>query len=168
MVLVWNAMAHSLSSALGFSILDEWESQIIPRPPFLNAWKHGKFKNVSRVICGRPTLLTIAKGGWSSWQTTHEWHSRSSLSSNKHVGDLGMSSYVHWVTSGGVRLVHIHRNWWACEPNEATSTCIGLLIQALICYHPAKVVDLESPNGGTFSNKYAHGCIHVYCKCCTT
>jgi len=30
-------MAQSLSFALGFSILEEWESQIIPGPPFLNA-----------------------------------------------------------------------------------------------------------------------------------
>jgi hypothetical protein len=61
-----NPMAHSLSSALGSSILDEWESQIIPGPPFLNARECGKLKNVGRAIHGRPTLLTIAKGGRSS------------------------------------------------------------------------------------------------------
>jgi len=56
-------MAHSLSFVLGSSILNEWESQIIPRPPFLNAWDCGKLKNVSKVVCGRPTLLTTTKGG---------------------------------------------------------------------------------------------------------
>jgi hypothetical protein len=37
MVPMWSPMVHSLSFALGFYILDEWESQIIPRLPFLNA-----------------------------------------------------------------------------------------------------------------------------------
>jgi hypothetical protein len=32
-----NPMARSLSFTLGSSILDEWESQIIPMPPFLIA-----------------------------------------------------------------------------------------------------------------------------------
>jgi hypothetical protein len=78
------------------------------------------------------------------------------MSSTKHVGDLGMSSYVRWITFDGARLIHIHRNRWACELTEVTSTYIGLLIQALIYCHPTKTVGLESPNGGTFSNKYAH------------
>jgi hypothetical protein len=34
--------------------------------PFLNAQECGKFNNVSRAIIGRPTMLTIAKDGWSS------------------------------------------------------------------------------------------------------
>jgi hypothetical protein len=59
-------MAHSLSSTLGSSIVDEWESQIIPRPPFLNAQKCGKLNNVGKDVHGKPTLLTTAKGGWSS------------------------------------------------------------------------------------------------------
>jgi hypothetical protein len=103
-----------------------------PWPSFLNARECGKLKNVSRVACGRPTLLTIAKGGRSSWQTVDEWCPRSNMSSTKHVGDLGMSSYVRCITSSGVRLVHIHQNWWAREPTEATSTYINSLIQALI------------------------------------
>ncbi len=49
-------MAHSLSSTLDFSILDEWESQIIPRPPSLNALEHGKLYNVGRATCGRPIV----------------------------------------------------------------------------------------------------------------
>jgi hypothetical protein len=53
---MWNPMAHSLSSTLDFSILDEWESQIIPRPPSLNALEHGKLYNVGRATCGRPIV----------------------------------------------------------------------------------------------------------------
>ncbi len=163
-----NPMAFSLSSTLGFSILDEWESQIILGPPFLNAWECGKFKNVGKVARGRPTLLTTTKGGQSSWQTAHEWCFGSNMSSTKHVSDLGMSSYARWITSSGARLVHIHWNRWAHEPTKATSTCISLPIQALICCHPTKIVGLKSPNGGTSSNKYAHGCICDCYKCCTT
>ncbi len=165
---VQNPMAHSFSFALGSSILNECESQIILRPPFLNAWKCGKVKNVGRVAHGRPTLLTIAKGGRSSWRTMHEWCLGSNMSSTKHVGDLKMSSYVCWITSGGVKLVHIHKNWWIHEPTEVESTYIGSPIQALICCHPTKIVGLISFNGGTFSKKYAHGCICDCYKCCTT
>ncbi len=129
-------------------------------------WK--KLKIVGRAACGRPTLLTIAKSGRSSWRTTHEWHLGSNMSSTKHVDDLRMSSYACWITSGGVKLVHIHQNQWAHEPTEVTSTNIGWQIQALIYCHPTKTIGLESPNGGTFSNKYAHGCIYDCCKCCTT
>jgi hypothetical protein len=43
------------------------------------------------------------------------------------------------------------------KPIKVTSTCTSLLIQGLIYYHPTKTIGLESPNGGTFSNKYAHG-----------
>jgi len=129
---------------------------------------NGKFKNVGMVVHGWPTLLTTSKGGQSSWRTTHEWHPRSNMSSTKHVGDLGMSSYARWITFGGARLIHIHRNRWARELIKVASTYIDLLIQALIGCHPAKTVGLESPNGGTFSNKYAHGCICDYCKCCVT
>ncbi len=57
-----NPMAHYYSYTLGSFVLYEWESQIILKPPSLNAWKCGKFKNVIRATCGRPTLLTIAKG----------------------------------------------------------------------------------------------------------
>jgi hypothetical protein len=168
MVPMRNPMVHSFSSALGFSILVECKSQIILRPPFLNAWECWKFKNVGRVVYGRPTLLTTTKGGQSSWQIVHEWCPRSNMSSTKHVGDLGMNSYVHWITFGGVKLVHIYRNWWAHEPIEATSTCTGLPIQALICCHIAKTIGLKSSNGGTFSNKYANACICNWYKCCTT
>jgi hypothetical protein len=167
-VLVQNPMARSLSSALGSSILDEWESQIIHGPPFLNAWKCWKLKKVSKVIRGRPTLLTTTKGGWSSWWTTHEWDLGSNMSSTKHVGDLGMRSYAHWITSNGARLIHIHQNRWTREPTEETLTCINSLIQTLICCHLAKIVGLKSPNGGTFANKYAQGCICDCYKCCTT
>jgi hypothetical protein len=66
MVPMQNPKAHSLSFTLGFSILDEWESQIILEPPFLNALECGKLKNVGRADCGRPTLLTTTKGGWLS------------------------------------------------------------------------------------------------------
>jgi hypothetical protein len=66
MVLMQNPVACSLSSTMGFSILDEWESQIILEPPSLNAWEHGKFNNVGRVACGRSTFLTTTKGGQSS------------------------------------------------------------------------------------------------------
>jgi len=156
MVLMQNPMAHSFSSTLGFSILDECESQIILWPPFLNAWECGKLKNVGKVVHERPTLLTVAKGGRSSWWNTHEWHPRSNMSSTKHVGDLGMNSYVHWITSSGVKLIHIHRNRWICEPIEVASTYTGLLIQTLIYCHLAKLISIKSPNGGTFSNKYAH------------
>jgi hypothetical protein len=90
------------------------------------------------------------------------------MSSTKHVGDLGMSSYAHWITSGGARLVHIHRNQWVHETTKATSTSTNLLIHALIYCHPAKTIGLESPSGEMFSNKYAHGCICVCCKCYTT
>jgi hypothetical protein len=48
-------MAHSLSFALGFSILDKSSMG----PPFLNASKCGKLKNVGRAVCGRPTLLPM-------------------------------------------------------------------------------------------------------------
>jgi len=66
MVPMRNLMACSLSFAMGFSILDEWESQIILGPPSLNAWEHEKLNNVGRAACGRPTLLTTTKGGQSS------------------------------------------------------------------------------------------------------
>jgi len=81
-----NPMAHYCSYTLGSSVLYEWESQIIPRPPSLNAWICGKLKTVIRATCGRPTLLTIAKGGWSSWRTTHEWSHVFNISSTKHMG----------------------------------------------------------------------------------
>jgi hypothetical protein len=163
-----NPMAHSLSSTLGSSILDECESQIILGPPFLNAWKCGKFKNIGRANHGRPSILNTVTSGQSSWWTPHEWRPGSNMPSIKPVGDLGVNSYACWITFGGARLVHIHQNQWACEPIEATSTLTILPIQALICYHLAKIVGLKSPNGGTFSNKYAHGCICDCYKCCTT
>jgi hypothetical protein len=147
-MLVWNPVAHSFSSALGSSILDEWESKIIRGSPFLNAWECEKLKNVGKATHGRPTLLATTKGDWSSWQTAHEWHPGSNMSSIKHVGDLGMSSYVHWINNGA-RLIYIHWNRWAHEPIEATSICTCSIIQALIYYHLAKIVGLESPNGGT-------------------
>jgi hypothetical protein len=65
MVLVQNPMAYSRSPTIGSSILYELESQIILGLPPLNAWKRENFKNVNKVINGRPTLLTIVKGGWS-------------------------------------------------------------------------------------------------------
>jgi hypothetical protein len=61
-----NPMACSLSFTMGFSKLDQWGSQIILGPPSLNAWEHGKFNNVGRVACERPTLLTTTKGDQSS------------------------------------------------------------------------------------------------------
>ncbi len=114
------------------------------------AWECGKLKNVGGVVHGRPTLLTIAKGGWSSWWTTHEWHPRSNMSPTKHVGDLGMNSYACWITFGGVKLIHIHWNRWACEPTKVASTYTSSLIQALICCHPSKSIGQESPNGSHF------------------
>jgi hypothetical protein len=63
MVLVRNPMVCSLSFTLGSSVIDEQESQIILGPPFLNARECEKLKNVGRATCGRPTLLTITKGG---------------------------------------------------------------------------------------------------------
>jgi hypothetical protein len=81
------------------------------------------------------------------------------MSPTKHVGDLGMNSYACWITSSDARLVHIHQNQWAHEPIETTSTCTGLPTHSLICRHLAKTIGLESLNGGTFSNKYAHGCM---------
>jgi hypothetical protein len=168
MVLVQNPMAYSFSFTLGFSILNEWESQIIHGLPFLNAWKCGKFKNDGRVVYGRPTLLTMTKDGWPSWQIIHEWYHGSNMSSTKHVGDLNMSSYAYWITSNGVKLIHIHHNQWSHGPIEIASTCISLSIQALICCHLAKTIGLKSPLGGTFSNKYVHGYICVCYKCCTT
>jgi hypothetical protein len=63
MVLVWNPIVRSFSFASVSSILDECKSQIIPRPPFLNAWECGKLKIVGRTIHGKPTLLTTTKGG---------------------------------------------------------------------------------------------------------
>ncbi len=129
----------------------------------LNAWKCGKLKNVdSRATHGRPMLLTTTKGGQSSWQTTREWRLGSNMSSTKHVGDLGMNSYAHWITFSGVRLFHIHKNRWVQEPIGITSTCTSSPIQVIICCHLTKTA-----NGGTFSNKYARGCICDYYKCCT-
>ncbi len=163
-----NFVACFFSLTFCFSILDEWESQIILGSQIFNSWKRGKLKNVGRAVRGRPTILTTTKVGWSWWWTTHEWHPRSNISSTKHVGDLRMSSYACWITSKGATLIHIHRNWWAHESTEVTSTYINLSVQALICYYPTKTINLESPNGGIFSNKYAHGCICVCYKCCTT
>jgi len=37
-----------------------------PWAPIPKCMKMWKFKNVGRVACGRPTLLTTTKGGWSS------------------------------------------------------------------------------------------------------
>ncbi len=99
---------------------------------------------------------------------SYEWSPGSNMSFTKHVGDLGTSSYVHWITSGGVGLIHIHQNRWVREPTKATSTYTSLSIQALIYCHLAKTISIEPPDGGTFSNKYAHGCICECCKCCTT
>ncbi len=65
MVLVQNPMACSDSPTIGSSILYELESQIILGLSPLNAWERENFKNVNKVINERPTLLTIAKGGWS-------------------------------------------------------------------------------------------------------
>jgi hypothetical protein len=65
-VLVQNPMARSFSFALGSSILDECEFEIIHGPPFLNAQECEKFKNVGKATHGRPTLLTITKGDRSS------------------------------------------------------------------------------------------------------
>ncbi len=56
-------MACSFSFALGSSILNECKFKIILGPPFPNSREFGKFNNVGKVVCGRPTLLTIAKGG---------------------------------------------------------------------------------------------------------
>ncbi len=139
-----------------------------PYAPIRKCMRCGKLKNVGKATCGRPTLLTITKCDRSLWRIAHEWHLGSNMTSTKHVDDLGMNSYACWITFGGVKLIHIHWNWWACELVETTSTYTSLLIQALIYYHPPKTIDLESPNGGAFSNKYAHGCICDYCKCCTT
>jgi hypothetical protein len=45
-------MVHSLSSALGCTILDELESQIIFRLSSQNACECGKLKNVNRIVFG--------------------------------------------------------------------------------------------------------------------
>ncbi len=161
-----NPMASSFWSIVGFVKLDEF--QIIVGPPSLNAWKCGKFNNVGRVAHEKPILFTTTKGGWSSWWIAQEWYPWFRMSSTKHMGNLRMRWYAHWITSGGVRLVQIHQNQWACEPIKATSTNTSSSIQALICCQLAKIVGRESSNVGTFSNKCAHGCICVYCQHCTT
>ncbi len=56
--LMWKPMAHSFTFTFSSSILDELESHIIPRLPFQNAWKQGKFNKIGKVICGSLTLLT--------------------------------------------------------------------------------------------------------------
>jgi hypothetical protein len=58
-------MAHFLSFTLGFSILNEWKCQTICRFPSENVWECKKLKNVNGAIYSYPTILTIAKGGWS-------------------------------------------------------------------------------------------------------
>ncbi len=84
------------------------------------------------------------------------------MSSTKHVGDLGMSSYAHWITFGGARLVHIHWNRLVSEPNEVASTSIGSLIQALICCHPSKIVGKYNPPMVGHSPTNMHIDVYVY------
>jgi hypothetical protein len=45
-------MVHALSYALGCTILDELESQIILRLSSQNAYECGKLKNVNWIVCG--------------------------------------------------------------------------------------------------------------------
>ncbi len=123
-----NPIVYYHSSALGSSILDELVSQIMLGPPSQNAWKRGELKKKGKTIQGRPTLLIITKGGWSSYLTIEKCHHGSKMSSTKHVSDLGMSQYVLWSTFRRARLVHSHRKRWACEPTTATTICTGSLI----------------------------------------
>ncbi len=136
------------------------KSQLILGPPFLNAQECGKLKNVGKVGHERPTLLTITKGGQSSWRIVHEWYPISNMSSI-------MNSYVHWITFGGVELIHMHWNQWVHVPKQHPPTLVHRS-KPSICCHLVKTIGLISLNGGTFCNKYAHGCMRDYCKCCTT
>lgn len=127
---MWKPMAHSFSFTLDSSILDELKSQTLLRPPFWNVWKCKKLGNVNKIVCESSTLLATTKHGQSSWWIAHDWHPKHNMSSTKHVDDLKMTWYSHWIIFRGVRLNHIRWNWWACEPTIIASTYTHLSIQA--------------------------------------
>jgi glyoxylate carboligase len=60
---VQNPIAHHRSLALSSFILDELVSQIIHGLPSQNVGQREKLKKVGNDAQGRPTLLTITKGG---------------------------------------------------------------------------------------------------------
>jgi len=63
-VLVQKPMAQGLLILVGSSTVEELKSQIVLGLPFLNAWKHGKLKNVGKATHGRFVIvLTTTKGG---------------------------------------------------------------------------------------------------------
>jgi hypothetical protein len=90
------------------------------------------------------------------------------MSSTRHVGDLEMSRYAFWNTSGEARLVHGHQKKWAHEPTTIAPIYTDSLIQALICCHVTNIAGRESPKGGTFFNTYAHECSWEVYKYCNT
>jgi len=155
---VQNPIVHFCSLTLGSSILDELASQVMPKLPSWNVWECKKLKRIGSAAWGRPTLLTTTKGGWSSRWLVEECHPRSKMSSTKHAGDLEMSQYAVWSTSGGTRLIHSHWKQQAHEPIATTSTYTNSLIQAQVYCHVANIVNRESHKGGTFSNTHAHEC----------
>jgi hypothetical protein len=86
-----NSMACSLSLALGSSMHDELASQIMVGHGSQNAWDWGKLKNINKVICESPTLLTTTKRIWLTWHITHDWHLGSNMLYTKHMGALEVS-----------------------------------------------------------------------------
>lgn len=97
-------------------------------------WAHKKLKKVGKATHGRPTLLTTINGGWSSWRTTKDWCLRSNMSSTKHVGGRGMSSYACQITSGDVMLIRIHWNRWTNNYNIHLHWLTKPNLDLLSCY----------------------------------
>jgi hypothetical protein len=104
------AKSHSVLLLINIGLLHlGWVGiPIMPGPPFQNAWRCEKLKRVGNVAQGKPTLLTIAKGGWSPCWTTEKCCLKSKMSSTKHASDLKMSQYALWSTYGKARLIHSH------------------------------------------------------------
>jgi hypothetical protein len=60
-------MVHALSYALGCTILDELESQIILRLSSQNAYECGKLKNVNWIVCGTIKGRKLSYVGQTLW-----------------------------------------------------------------------------------------------------
>jgi hypothetical protein len=141
-VLMWKPMAANPFIYIGFLHVQRLCN--LKPPQVFHPKMHENVKNSKNnciTSCESPTLLSTTKGGQSSYTLDYTWMmSRSNMSSTKHVSHLGINWYAFWITSNGVRLVHIHWNQWECEPIDVAFTYISSPIQTQIWCHFANIV----------------------------
>jgi hypothetical protein len=152
-VLLHKFIMWSLSSTFDSFILEKLEFQIVLRLPSQNAWKFGKLKKIGRAIHGLIIMTNCIKMLNHIQYVIHQTCGRPHM----FIG----SPLMVLVNPYPLKLMGTKTKYIAF-------THTNLPVQAQICYHLVNTLNRKYFNGGTFFNKYAHGCIYMVGTYCIT